>query len=348
MDDHLIERMREILLARDDQRRSVFGARVLFARRGLAPIPLATENISIISESSSPICSSFVDGGIGDVFITPSMCVHLVRIHSSLWSGTKRMRMHTQEAFLIVMPRAVDDDVTYEVFVYPRKSFLLPTTPQSFPAMHRGTQIPIGAIGNKVRVILEALECKRLCNELDAGDVIVRDGLVHSIDEREQLAFDRAAELARAHKVSLVGFAKTSNLYTDTGDDALRCVSRLAERIDLPWFYHPLAKRATLDITDTSIIKLHAKSRHVFRLDLLLHGGRSLAQIAAMLVTQSCDAAFLGYPYPLVFADRLARVSNQETQALRCKLLAACKTQGKILDLDLTSLDAHLILDSIG
>lgn len=348
MDEHLIERMREILLARDDQRRSTVGARVLFARRGLDPIPLTTDNLSIISGPAPHMSSSFVDGGIGDVFVSPSMCVHLVRIHSSTWSGTKRMRMHTQEAFLIVLPRAVGDDVTYEAVIYPRKSFLLPTTPQTFPAVHKGVQIPIAAIGNKVRVILEALECERLCDELDVGDVIVRDGLMHSVDEMEQLAFDRAAELARARGVSLVGFAKTANIYTDTGDDALRCVSKLGAGIDLPWLYRPLAVRATDEISDPAIVKLHSKSRHVFRLDVLVFGGRTLSEIAAVLVTQSCDAAFLGYPYPLVFADRLARVANQETQALRCRLLAACKVQGKILDDDLASLDAHLILDSIG
>jgi len=348
MDDHLIGRMREILAARDSERRVMAGANILFAQPGLDPIALVPENISAIPVSLPRSRSAFVDGGLGDVFVSPSMCVHLVRIHSSIWSGTTRMRMHTQEAFVIVLPRRSGDSVVYEASFYSRDGFLLPTTPLTSPSVDRGHQVPISSVANKVRAVLEARECERLCEELDAGDVIVRDGLLHSSDGTEQAALDRALELAWTRRVCLAGLAKTANLYTDFGDDALRCADRLAEGMGVAWIMHPIALQASELIPDPGIVKLHAKSRHVFRLDVLANEKRSVRDIASLLAVQSCDAAFLGYPYPLVLADRLARVPLRETQGLRCRLLAACKVQGAVLETDLASLDAHGILDALG
>lgn len=355
MDDRLITRMREILSARDGERKGIHdahGMHVLFGQAGIAPITLTAAAILAISAAKADMLqlrSSFVDGGLGDVFVSPSMCVHLVRIHSSIWSGATRMRMQTQETFVIVLPRGSDGDIMYEVSFYPCDGFLLPTAPMTIPSVDGGHQIPISAIANKARAVLEALECVRLCDELDAGDIIVCDGLLHSSDAIEGAALDRATEYARARRIGVVGFAKTSHLYTNTGDDALRCADRLAcscGHIGVPWLFYPIANRASESIPDPCIAKLHARSRHAFRFDVL--GARSTHDIASLLAMQSCDAAFLGYPYPLALADRFARVSLREMQAMRCRLLAACKEKGAILDADLASLDAHDVLDAIG
>lgn len=63
------------------------------------------------------------------------------------------------------------------------------------------------------------------------------------------------------------------------------------------------------------------------------------------LVPWSQDPVFLGYPYPLILADQLARVSNDERSALRIRLKATAGERWEKLSQGIQ--DAHDILDNI-
>ena len=59
------------------------------------------------------------------------------------------------------------------------------------------------------------------------------------------------------------------------------------------------------------------------------------------------DALVLGYPYPLVKADALARVSNEESNFARTRFLIKAKEKGVILEKEDMIKNTHDILDSI-
>lgn len=63
------------------------------------------------------------------------------------------------------------------------------------------------------------------------------------------------------------------------------------------------------------------------------------------LVPWSQDPVFIGYPYPLILADQLARVSNEERSALRIRLKATAGKRWEELSQGIQ--DAHDILDKI-
>jgi hypothetical protein len=89
----------------------------------------------------------------------------------------------------------------------------------------------------------------------------------------------------------------------------------------------------------TYFVKLHPLSKHVFRFE----GDK---EVLPELLNHSNDALFLGYPYSLIVADQLARVSNTEKQALRMNFLLRAENQ-EILEY-LNTTNAHDILDSLG
>src|SRR3989344_4755725 len=97
-----------------------------------------------------------------------------------------------------------------------------------------------------------------------------------------------------------------------------------------PWVY-PVTKI-------TSFVKLHQRSRHVFRFE----GNR---EVLPFLLPHAADALFLGYPYGLVFADAMARVSNQEQKSLFLRLVLNAENK-EIRDY-LSTQDAHAILDNL-
>ncbi len=99
-----------------------------------------------------------------------------------------------------------------------------------------------------------------------------------------------------------------------------------------PWY-------ATLG--SVTAVKLHARAWHVF----LLHHGNS--QHVAQLAHHSADSLFPGYPYGLILADKLARVSKEEAQALRTHAKAMLKDLTPIVAQAEAATDSHSILDSL-
>lgn len=102
--------------------------------------------------------------------------------------------------------------------------------------------------------------------------------------------------------------------------------------IDGPW----LAK-----LGNAYAVKLHERSRHVF----LVHGANK--EQLSILSHYSRDSVFPGYPFPLVLADRLARVSNEEAKALAVRARAQLAKTKELRQAEAAS-DSHSILDSMG
>ncbi|MBI2146708.1 hypothetical protein HYU22_05200 [Candidatus Woesearchaeota archaeon] len=86
-------------------------------------------------------------------------------------------------------------------------------------------------------------------------------------------------------------------------------------------------------------MKLHPQATHVFRFQG--NGG-----ILPSLVANSSDPLFLGYPYGLIMADKLARVSNAERNSLRMSLLL--RKENREIAEYLSTMNAHEILDGGG
>jgi len=87
--------------------------------------------------------------------------------------------------------------------------------------------------------------------------------------------------------------------------------------------------------------KLHEKAKHYFRVD---------AQDSALidvLLPWSCDPSFLGYPYPLILVDQLARVSNEEAGIQKIQLQTTAGKKWDALAEGSAASDAHEILDSL-
>jgi NurA-like 5'-3' nuclease len=92
-------------------------------------------------------------------------------------------------------------------------------------------------------------------------------------------------------------------------------------------------------------VKLHEKSRHVFRFEIFNEQKMKATETINEISSNCIDPIFLGYPYGLVEADRIARVSNQEKESLKTMLLVKLKNRN--IERYLNSSNAHTILDKI-
>lgn len=92
----------------------------------------------------------------------------------------------------------------------------------------------------------------------------------------------------------------------------------------------------------TWAVRLHPRAAHVF----LLEGTRDEPALLHALASWSQDLAFPGYPYPLVLADQLGRVTNNERDAWRL-ILRSDAQAAEVIASESRAQDAHAQLEHI-
>jgi hypothetical protein len=88
------------------------------------------------------------------------------------------------------------------------------------------------------------------------------------------------------------------------------------------------------------LVKLHPSAERPFMIEHADNIALSLLHV------WSDDSAMPGYPYPLVLVDQLARVTNEERDMLRAKLVSDKEFAAKVLP-EMRSADAHDVLEHI-
>jgi len=254
----------------------------------------------------------FVDAGNGEVLRGPHVTLQFLRLYSTWYDNNVRVDRDVREYFLTVVACQKDLDLAFEATLFDIDGNKLQTF--SFDAFDPvlcfgGRRADPVAVCNHVRKLLELQLCKELCENLEKGDVVVRDG---DLEGRGQIMTDLVRSLrssAQNKGVIVIGLSKTSTLCTDTGNSALSALRSFAP--PGAWSYFAGSSIA--------FVKLHPASKYIFRCDVFPHDRALLSSVWASLAANSSDPAFLGYPYGLIDADKFAQVPRNEVEQLRAR-----------------------------
>ncbi|MEW6617726.1 MAG: hypothetical protein AB1333_04930, partial [Patescibacteria group bacterium] len=134
---------------------------------------------------------------------------------------------------------------------------------------------------------------------------------------------------------NIIGVNKTTALLCNNGESIITALESFNKKG--MWCYYPLF--STHEHAVLGFVRLHALSKHVFRIEVPIAKKENIKEYASILASISCDGAFIGYPYGLIVADQLARVSNREKETLQTIFF---NQAGKEFS---TALNAHDILD---
>ena len=151
--------------------------------------------------------------------------------------------------------------------------------------------------------------------------------------------FDKLYENAVKKGVIVCGLSKTTNLLTKNGNSVNALLNSLGNGV---WYYKLL--EGDFDIY---FVKLNEKAKYCFRFDISNKVEYDINEVLSLLVEQSKDPIFLGYPYGLIDADKFARVSNNEKQYLRTMFMTKFGSKWSQIEKYETSLDAHDVLDKV-
>jgi|GEM_PF-1616308 len=278
----------------------------------------------------SPLSTCFVDGGNACVFDSPAVRVEYVRVYGTVHDGRERTTTRKEEGLVLVRN---DGKGKIRVKGYAPLALEL-SLPENHPELSLGKEsVSLGSVAALCRFILE---CRFLAAFGKDCDLVVRDGSLvgkNAFEEEELQKLLNSKEL-------VAGLCKMNTLLTN-GMSAT--ASAFEQGPQGPWLT-PYGKEAMVDI---AIVKLDARSKYAFRLDVQGKVHDAMQRVAAALSLVSSDAAFPGYPYPLIEADQLGRVSNKELDLLRTRFMMEAGQDWKALERMARGSDAHDVLDRL-
>ncbi len=297
------------------------------------PVLLSKDNFKFLGKSSG--CRiAYIDGGNAELLKSSSFSVHVIRTCCITYGCMVRKDVQKKEFFAVITPK----EGRYEV-----KTIGAEMGFGSFD-MSDGTikdgrhNADISMIGSVVRRFSELIAAKAAAEMLGKGDIVVIDGDLTASFTGEENLIKQLRETSESRRVHVAGLSKTCSLITDKGESALQAIRKISPAGR--WIYCPIVEGFR---TEVGFVRLNPRSKYIFRVDAFL----GIEDLSSELCVHSNDPIFLGYPYGLIEADKFARISNQEKEYLKMKLMAAAGERWKEISSAIKSNDAHEILDNI-
>jgi hypothetical protein len=342
-----------------------------FGDRRYAPMDFDEKYFRPIPSVGNEKLVSFVDGGSAKIASAPNFAIGLTRVYFALFKEEKRAeakRIPQRLDFYTICYAAMKrGQIVYKTELIPAKEewerFLPNSEDLEFSSFDKtimaGLQrASIDRVLDVARMFAEWRFTDFIINEeLEPGDVLVKDGTLQTFVTRESKYANSAYLTALEKGVFFAGLSKTSTLFTDTGQPLFSVIRGLSENTELrdsSWYYYPIVSIIAPDHrAEMYAVKLHKNSEYVFRFEILKDQvAKDLNQaesVISALADNSKDVGFPGYPYGLIDADRLARVSMNEKSMHEFQFRAAASREGiwEKISQYIKSQDAHEILNKL-
>lgn len=285
------------------------------------------------------ICA--IDGGNAEVFFRPELSIHFVRIYFNLFNVKRLGPSKKFEYYVVAYACGEGGKITYKTETIPLNSNLCLKN-LSFDSyderLRRGEfRAEISLVPKIIRKFLEWLVVKEAVKVVGSGGIILKDGSLQTGYPYESVFAKEAWNIAK-NKVRLMALSKRSNLYTTTGKNLSDVLFKMGEKIlrQKMYYYYPIVEIEHPDHQAKMLfVKLHQHAERLFRLEI--HNSLEIDNtILSSLAANSKDPRFLGYPYPLIEADRVARISERERlhhKNLLSSLFSSKKDPHEILDM---------------
>lgn len=281
------------------------------------PVPFSAANFREIAPEAGEI--AFVDGGSSEIISAVNFSLNFFRVYSCVYRNNKLVSSKKKEFFGLITAVINGDKVFYETKIFGNEL--------AIPVMTHPVEGVRDGLSKTADIIRRVSEIE-MAKEVDA-EYVVLDG---------NLKADNDFVKEKLNGKKLYAVSKTNELLTDSGNSLV--VELLKMSPFRQWLYFPVVELEAYEIV---IAKLHPLSKYVFKIETPKNDD---LKVVSALAHNSADPVFLGYPYGLVQADKFARVSNEEKEYFKVKLMTYAKNAEQITQY-LNTINAHDILDSV-
>lgn len=318
-----------------------------FSGEGYRAYKIDVKNFYEIKKLDSGKRIAFIDGGNAEIIGSANFSLSLIRVCYVIYQNNKKITAKKFDIFVFIKAVSENNEICYKAYFFSTGNSINidEMTFSSFdPTLMNGiNRMEIGSAANAIRRFVE-LKMAKSVSDGKSADVIVLDGNFQSTMTNENKYLDGLYESCSENNVILTAISKTNSLFTDNGN-LLSAVLMSISKLPV-WFYYPIAEINNHNHkAEMFFAKFHSKSRYVFRFEIFNIQKMMAEQVISEIAPNCCDPIFVGYPYGLIEADRIARVSNEEKEMLKTTILV--KLRNKNIEKYLNAVNAHEILDRI-
>ncbi len=293
---------------------------------------LFSGDFSVFSPQSGEVL--FVDGGNSELVGGPGFSIQFIRVAGVAFKGREKAFCQVSEFYALFYTVRENEKMVVKTRIMPVKGGKL--LDENSLVFHFA-QANLNAFADVTRRVAEISMACTLSRELQQNASVVLDGSLETRFDVEKKFLDRLKEIAQNRKINLCALSKSTTLINNHGES----LPFLAKKKSPEGRWN--SKIAETEF-QTHLINLHPEAKAVLRCDAM---PCAVPEIFSYLAFTSNDPIFLGYPYGLIEADKMARVSNREKEVLRTELSARLGNKWVDLEEREISLKAHKILDNI-
>lgn len=344
----------------------------LTIEEGEASFVISDDNIFPIPEIEKNRNLGFVDGGTEPIIIGSDFSISICRVAGIIINTenviTPKKIPLVIEFYSATISEKKNNGLTFRTRIFSRENNHKTYLPQKdIEISYKDPSIrmqgkflmPIENHGGIAMRFAEWTYAKHfILNELSNEDIFIRDGSL-------QTGYPDEIELAKSvystglkKNVYITGLSKSCRLYLKKSGGSLNSYVNSIGNSKYPkinWYYYPTMKLTKVDNqADLLFVRLNKDSPYSFRFDIYIEQSNTLNKqkredIISNIANNSNDPLFLGYPYGLIKADQLARISKKEIESYKIQLLAEFDKEiyNKFILPRLWSVDAHDILNKI-
>ncbi|MAE43205.1 hypothetical protein CMO93_05515 [Candidatus Woesearchaeota archaeon] len=309
-------------------------------------------NFKIINNIDSKSKIAFIDGGSSEIIKSANFSLSLIRVYYGVYLENKKIKSGKKDFYSFTYAEDKDNELFYETEIISPNGKIIPDKDDLLLSSFDETikqgivRANISNMANLVRRFSELRIASVLTEQLESNDIIVLDGSLQCTFTNERKYMDELYQKAIGKNIIVCGLSKTTTLMTDRGNSIANALNKFG--VTGKWLYNPVVEiKSNEHKADMSFVKLHERSKHIFRFEIYKEQKEKLNDVVNILSSNCKDPVFVGYPYGLIEADRNARVSNNEKGMMQTFFSVKFgKDWEKIKD-SLTSIDAHEVLDKI-
>lgn len=333
---------------------------------------ITEERIFPIPEFNDYRKLGFVDGGTATILNAADFNISLNRVAGVINEKNKIITLTKTPQIIefysaTIIEALAGNKIVYTTRLFPRESRFYEYLPD------KDIKIPLDELrmvmgfrfipnveifgGVAMRFAEWSYAIKFIENELQNGDIFIRDGSLQTGYKKEISLVRKLHSIAEEKKVYITGLSKSCRLITKHGD-ALQSLVDIIASNKYPgekWYFHPIYKITKADnLADVYFVKLHKYARSPFRFDIFLEQSEKLGQkekevIISNISNNSNDLGFPGYPYGLIKVDQLSRVAIREIEPQKIQLISEFDSEiyKKFILPRIRSVDAHDLINSI-
>lgn len=350
---------------KDHAQDSDFGSKVFFSDPKYDCFELREDDFKEMSYSKNQSVQKsiknciFIDGGNSEIISSPSFSANLIRLGAVAYNGKQKLFAKRSQIYCLVKSIIENEKIFYEAKMINESKNnssnnstsinIIKIDSMDFTIREGIHRASISKVAGIVRRFAELKLACELCNK-HANSIIVLDGSLQASFNDENKYLEDLYNSASKNNCLVIGLSKTNTLLTDKGWPVSFA---LDNKTKLPKWYFKVASSKNKDHrADIYFAKLHEKSSRAFRIDIfngidsiINNTNLDFSHIANSLAANSVDATFLGYPYGLVEVDKLARVSNSESDILKTRTKAKLGSKWKSFEALENNINAHDVLD---